>query len=363
MDSFVVRTSAGSTQRDEFIARFVEASRACRALEYQADLLSPALETLLINLELPGGPMQYWLATDETVTSLGRIGASMSWTYPHTAYVGFYDVALSDPRHADVSAALFEATYAWARSMGVNTLIGPVDRATWFPYRLCLFCEGPGPLSWEPSTPPEYVQLWEQAGWEFAAAYHAVGMTDAEAFLAGQRGGYERSLRDDYSYREVDFAGHFDDEVEILYGLVHASYVSNFLFEPLSLDLFKALYVAALAERNHQGCFFALAPNGTEIGFLVSFIDETGALVFKSNAVLPEHRGHSLARGLYYLSGRAALDALGVRNLVASAVQVGITNDFVSKGHDVAWEHRYGLYQKDLEDDLAGFRSAPSTER
>lgn len=341
MNGYRTESKSESPDPRGMIAEFVGLPARVRCAPYDVGLPSPEAETLL--LTIPGlGEREVWIARSGG-EAIGRIGASVSAHEPARGAVGFFEVASG---HEQAAAPLLEAAERWLAARGVRQVYGPMCINTWFPYRYRTDTSDDRHFSWEPVNPPTYPELFESAGYTRDMSYHSDCLADIRALGAGMTRTFEKSPAAKYSYRPVRIE-ELRAEVPKLHEISLRSFHGNYLIEPIAIAVFEQLYVAQASKRRSVGCYFAVDAVDGEVGFIISFEDETGQFVIKSMAVVPEHQGKALSFGLVHHTVQAAIER-GHEVAIAALMESGNRSEFGNKRSPVGWQHHYALYGKSL---------------
>jgi len=300
-------------------------------------------------------PREFWIAEREG-RAVGRAGASLSTRYRATGYLGFFEVDVGDPGREALAADLIDAACTWLRGRGVKKVYGPVDLATWFSYRFRVPTKDTAgddaepPFAWEPINPPEYVRWFVDAGFTDAEHYHSVGFRTADADLAelvaATRVVHDEAQGRGFTFRSLDPARLSVDAL-LLYTLSIDAFRDSFLFEPIPVEVFRALYTAA-GWGKERFVYFVLDPEVREVGFVLTFVDR-GYAVVKTIAIRPEFRRQRLSTALMHLVFRA-MSARGLRQAISALVRAGNTSEFLAMPHlgVRAWQHDYALFETSL---------------
>ncbi len=328
------------SQPSEFVTSFCEIPYTLRRDPFRVGLLPPEAEALLLTLPLPN-LREFWIATRQQ-RIVGRIGASLSADGTQ-GLVGFFEVDLEDETAA---RQLLETAEAWLRCRGIRKVFGPVHINTWFPYRFRVEAHDEGAYSWEPVQPPEYPEQFQAFGFRVDQVYHSDELVDLEAIRKGFEPHYRRTLQAGYTYRPIDTV-ELERELPVLYRLSLSGFSQNYLFEPISEPVFRALYVAQAAKRKPLGCHFVCHPTRGEVGFTVGFVDEAEQFVLKTLVVLPEVQSQGLSMGLLFEAFGSGVRA-GHPSAIAALVQAGNRSEASSRRTPIGWRHTYALFRKDL---------------
>lgn len=167
------------------------------------------------------------------------------------------------------SNELFRLVTVETKTDGAEYIIGPMNGSTWDTYRLGTTA-GKANFFSEPYYPAYYPKLFTAAGFEPMA--HYLSNIDEEKDLHHERISdlEKRFLKNGISFRDIDLE-HYEEELEKLHAFCMTSFRNNFLFTPLSKEVFIDKYMnvkpyidpqyvilAEDAERNIVGFIFCL---------------------------------------------------------------------------------------------------------
>jgi len=254
----------------------------------------------------------------------------------------------------------------WLNEQNCHSIVGPIDGDTWHAYRFNVGpVEEPASLS-EPANPAYYPELWQAAGFESAAGYHSKVVDDISAIIPVVKTAYDAAVSKGYSFRTIELAN-FDAELEVLYRLSVESFDQNFLYDPISLDEFKTLYVDAKPLVDQDLVWIATDATGNDVGFLFCIVDyseairamqgksnllaklkfalnrrRAAAVNFKSICVTPDHRRSSVAAALMH-QGYVAAVAKGFRRANLCLIRDGNPSTKLDGGQSRLLR-RYELY-------------------
>jgi Acetyltransferase (GNAT) family. len=284
--------------------------------------------------------------------------------------VGHYAAAT-----ADAGRAVLDRACRRLADEGCTCAIGPMDGATWEPYRFVTERGDRPPFVLEPWHPPDYPEHFRDAGFAPLARYVSAIGAD---FDEGHAPSPSNPPRNDVRIRALNLDC-FEAELRRLHGLVTASFADNFLYAPLSEDDFVALYrphrsridptlVRLLEQEQGDGTrLVGLAflipdvlqskttsslPLGAQsktafslpLGAQVERGGSVDAAVLKTLAVHPDLTGQGLGRWLTEHAHRGA-QARGYRHVIHALMH----EDNVSRnlGHGPPFR-RYTLFRREL---------------
>ncbi len=333
--------------RADFASRFASVPSAVRRDPYRVNLLPAEILKRFVELPWPA-PKDFFIAIagDRAIATLS---ATVSGANPEQGFIGFYECDLQHPLAVQASRALQTAAEAFLRNSGAKKILAPVNYNTWFQYRFLKPTDERPLYAWEPVMPPEYLQHFLDAGYVEAVPYISLAHLDYAPLIEGLSPYVERALQKGYRFRPFDAARFLDREVPIVYDITMESYEGNFLFEPIPFEAFRDLYVPVARKMDFSLCFFLLSPEGREIGFYFSFIDEQnpGHYVMKTIGLKHEARGGGLSNAMVCHGAMLARDQGATR-----AIQALARNDAQSRSYaryaPTQWEHDYVLVEKVL---------------
>lgn len=283
---------------------------------------------------------------------IGRIAANRSERDPSRGYVGFLRVEETADRRKAVVHALLDQAESWLTARGVSKCYGPVNYHTMFDYRLRLpdrpgVPEAPS-FFWEPSQPPEQVAWFEEVGYVLHEEYHSRAYRNLDSILPKSSKRYQEALDAGFSTRPIDLITDPGKTLAALVRVNSGSFAESVLSEPFDSAAYRALVAPKFTGLLSEFSFFILNPAGEEIGYFFLF-QESGVLVWKTLAILPEYQGAGLAAfGIHHALLLA--EKHGIKEVVAALIRKGAQSEHLLKRGEefLVWEHRYGVFVKEL---------------
>jgi GNAT superfamily N-acetyltransferase len=217
--------------------------------------------------------------------------------------LGFFE-ALDRP---DVVRYLFEAAIDWLKKAGAGTVVGPMDGDTWHSYRLNAGPHDERPFLLEPYNPPYYPDHWERNGFEVLERYYSLRVDDLPAVVRGLEPKSRRVLEAGYRLESLR-PERFERELIRFYELSCRIFADNFLYNDISRHRFMELYSGTRALIDADLIRFAVAPDGSDAGFLFALPDR-----FRAVAAMKGSRG--LAARLRFLVLRGRADTVNLKSL------------------------------------------------
>jgi GNAT superfamily N-acetyltransferase len=356
MSGVTLRAWSAAPDRAAFADVFAELPRHVRREPYRAALLPGAAWKAFLDFPLT---REFWVA-EKGGRAVGRVGASLSPSYPGTGYLGFFEVDMEDPDRDMVARALIDVANAWLGGCGARKVYGPLDVATWFNYRFRVPAdpsadeEAEPAFAWEPVNPPEYVRWFAERGFTEAERYHSLGFRPhdpalVDLIVAATGVAYDQARQRGMTFRALDTT-RLDAELSVLYALSMEAFCENFLFEPIPFEAFRALYAAAAAHIDERLTYFVLDPCGREAGFVFAFIDR-GYTVVKTIALRPQFRGQKLSTALMHVVFKETA-ARGLGQAISALVKNGSKGEILATRQENVreWRREYALFEKHLQD-------------
>lgn len=346
----------GSARGRGFRERFLAAGAELRPAH--ADAAAPYGELIL---ELLAEREHELLMVEAGGRVHARAVVATTTSDPDAAILGLYE-SVEGGAGDEATSELLAGAEDWAGRRQCKRLLAPVDASTWMAYRFRVPSldtgQPPGgrSYSWEPHHPARYLERFREAGYEDAIGFETLGLIFPRA------GGYR--LADAAAQvrpaAEGALAAGFRPEVlrqhqdavpwEELHELCSRCFAENPLFEPLRLPVFMQLYRAALGAAASDYTHWLRAPDGSVCAVVFAF-RQRSAVVVKSIAVSPDHRGLHLSTALIHWILEEAVDA-GIDEIVSALVRTGNTSEFLSRRHLMpgveTWSHGFAVVGREV---------------
>ncbi len=249
-------------------------------------------------------------------------------------------------------AAVLLAAENELRTAGLTRAIGPINGSTWRKYRFVTWSSGEPPLLMEPSNPSSWPHYWERQGFAPLAGYHSTFFDDLSAGDDRVARAESRLAQNGISIRPLD-PKRYEEELGRIFSVSRQSFVSNFLYTPISEPDFIDLYRPVKSFADPRFCLLA-EREGIPVGFIFSVPDLNQAargqtpdtLIVKTLAALPDRQCAGLGAALVERIRRPAIDA-GMRRIAHALMfdQNGSAN--IGKGRARIFR-RYTLYSKSI---------------
>lgn len=226
------------------------------------------------------------------------VGRCALYQNPHLLYEGKTCMTIGNYECSDapgVSDALIAEAKRMAKENGAEMLIGPMNGSTWDAYR---FCTNPGAdvFFLEPYHQPFYAAQFEVAGFapiaEYVSTIDRKLLHDAPAVVERDR----EFMAQGFRFRNIRL-DQYEQELQLLYDFCCRSFAGNFLYTPVSREVFFSKYKAIKPFIIEEYVMIAEYPDGRIAGFVFCFPDHVQAnekrMVLKTLArdMVPETKG------------------------------------------------------------------------
>ena len=298
---------------------------------------------------------KFWIIKQNSLI-VCRLCARISPHIKNHGTIGLFEIDLTASNFKEAFRAILDVALSWLKQNGVSEVNGPVDLSTWFTYRFSL----PGKkffprFSWEPTTPPQYLELFRDSGFSNLALYHSVYFPHFRIgnFCLGtgpMKRSYKGLLKQKFSLRPFDQKNFISHELPIFHEISHEAFQDSFLFEPIDLQTFSHLYAGALKSYDFSPSSVLISPEGEIGGFIFAFYDGP-QLVIKSIAIKKKYQGKNLSSGMIYHAVRQSFDQKK-KGTISALVKLGLASESIEKNVKKSlwftWSHEYILLKKEL---------------
>ncbi|MEM8557447.1 MAG: GNAT family N-acetyltransferase [Bacteroidota bacterium] len=236
------------------------------------------------------------------------------------------------------------------RSQGCTLAIGPMDGATWQPYR---FVTEPGthpPFFLEPYSSPAFAAQFERAGFAPIAHYRSALVTDPGRLRTERTNALAHLASHGLRLRPL---GDVDDEAEALYALTKCCFADNFLYTPLPFEAFRA-QLRKLEPHLVPGLTLVAEQRDEPVGFVLMVPDllqqmrgeHVDTVVIKTLAVHPRLSGRGIGSALVNRAHGLAREH-GFRRVIHALMHEANPSSRISAHHGTTIR-RYALFAKPL---------------
>lgn len=297
----------------------------------------------------------FWILKSEQQETVMRLGARKSPLQESEGTIGFFELDLKHPQAKQAFNKGIEIAMEWLSKQGAQSVVAPVDLNTWFNYRFSIMTKNFFPrFSWEPTTPPEYLSFFKEAGFKELARYHSVFFPHFRigSFCLGtgyMKSCYQRLLKQGFKLRPFDQVNFLNQELPLLHDLSHEAFNDSLLFEPIDLKTFSELYAVG---KNYDSSPSAILidPEGNIAGFIYAFYDGD-YLIIKSLAIRKKYQGLKLSSGLIYNAVKQSFKQ-NKKGTISALVRAGIASEKIERNSNRSgWftsSHEYVLLHKGI---------------
>jgi hypothetical protein len=339
----------------KFIEDFIQFSLVARRDPFRSRVMSPEqTKNLLIWGHQHGS--HFWLVKDTQDIIIMRLSLRVCPETPHQGTVGFFEIDLADSRHLEAFQYGMTEAEKWFNEKNVKSIIAPIDINTWFNYRFSLPSRKFWPrFKWEPTTPPEYLELFKKEAFIDFAKFNSVFFPKIKIgpFAPGtghMKRSYKNLISLGFTLRPFDQENFKTKELPIFYEISQEAFASALLFEPIDLETFSNLYASAASAYDFSPSCVITDPNGEVAGFLFAFFDNDH-LVIKSIALKLKYQGLRLSAGMIYSAVKLSY-SLNKKFTVSALVRTGLSSEKIAGNSQkwawLNWSHDYVLVKKDI---------------
>jgi GNAT superfamily N-acetyltransferase len=283
-----------------------------------------------------------------------RARCSVWWTEAPSRE-GDADVPIGCVGHyaaADDAAAaqVLDAALDRLRDAGCTRAVGPMDGATWFPYRFVTDRGDRPPFLMEPWHPPAYPDQFETAGFSPVETYASALVPELPEEPPGDP-------PVDVTTRPIDLSD--DDraraELRRVYDLVVRAFAANPYYTPIAEPAFLALYRNLLSAVDPPLARLAETPEGDLAGLVFCLPDHLQAergetvdtVIVKTLAVDPEHAGQGLG-GWLTAEVQHVARRRGYTRAVHALMHESNRSQKISRHYGAPFR-RYALFERELQ--------------
>jgi GNAT superfamily N-acetyltransferase len=210
-----------------------------------------------------------------------------------------------------------------------------MDGDTWHSYRLNLGPWDDPPFLLEPYNPSYYPCLWEANGFSVLRHYHSSSLEKVSGAMLSLEPKWRAVAEAGYSLDPLRL-DRFEHELGRIHALSVAIFRGNFLYNEISPERFVEHYRDARRLVDPDLVRFAVAPDGSDAGFIFAYPDR-----FRAVAAMKGRRG-PLAM-LRYLALRNRAEAVNLKTLgvLQSHRRSGVGAALMYEGYRGAAEKGY----------------------
>jgi hypothetical protein len=196
-----------------------------------------------------------------------HVNTLLSYNGATPGLIGWYECA-DDP---EASRALLDAAVRLLKERGCATVIGPINGDTWHRYRVALPSDEP-PFFLDLVSEPWHSAQWRDAGFAPIAEYLSTEITVADVDFARIEDGTAMFLEKGVTIRKIDPLL-FESELALIHDIACRSFDWNFLYTPITLEEFVALYRPVLPVVRPELVELAFDSAGEPVAFCFALPD------------------------------------------------------------------------------------------
>ena len=299
---------------------------------------------------------KFWILRDQNSRIILRLSLRVHPQDKSKGLIGLFEIDLSHLQNKDGFNFALRKAEEWFKSQGVSEVIAPVDLSTWFTYRFALASKKFFPRQkWEPTTPPEFLELFKSMGYSDYAFYNSVffPLLKFGPFRIGAgplKRSYKRLMKNGFTLRDFDLENFKTKEIPELYKISQEAFAEALLFEPIDLATFSEIYAAGVTQYDFSPSKILISPEGEMAGFFFGFFDGD-IFVIKTVALKKKFQGLGISSGLVYPGSKMAFDTKK-KFAVSALVRAGLASEKMAANSQKlvwgSWTHDYVLVKKEL---------------
>ncbi len=292
----------------------------------------------------------HWVIQNSDRQTLGSY--SLWWKNTPTlqnqkvGYLG--DFSIDNQEHFP---AILQHGCAELKKQGCELAIAPIDGNTWQRYRVVTEKDNSSPFFLESPYQTLNPQIFTQEGFDVLASYHSRRVTDLHTTDRRSPKIAARLSKLGITIRHLDIAN-LEEELENLFPLVHESFQSHFLYQPISQKDFIEQYLQLKKYILPELVLIAEHKNKI-VGFILGVPDYLNAnsknnktVVFKTLGISPERKYSGLGILLLDTIRQKSLQ-MGFQAAIYALIQSGGLCDNMTRHHGEIFR-RYALFGKTL---------------
>lgn len=263
---------------------------------------------------------------------------------------GFLEIDLSCTEEAKVALYLTNCAKDYLSSIGKIRMMGPVCFNIWLPYRYRLDFFDETHL-WEPSQPRKYLDLLRDNDFTISHRYRSEFVDLTPAFEKKYQTDYLSILEAGYSFKSFDEVDLYGEYLETLYQMSLKGFEnSSEVYEPISFDVFKYLYMSFIDRSQLKYSFFCFNKLNEAVGFMYTFLDDSDGVktaVFKTISINNDYRGLRMSNALYYKCLESQLKD-GVTRVCSALMKEDVISSSFTRNEKKKTVHSYAIFEKRL---------------
>jgi len=186
------------------------------------------------------------------------------------------------------SVTLLNYVMEYLSEEGFSTIVAPMNGSTWLEHRVVTYSDGSPSFALEPNTPPHWIQIFREAGFETLSEYSSSRLEIGDPNPRFQK--LERKLEQKGIVIRAMDPGRFEQDLSDIYDLSVESFQHNFLYTHLPKELFIGKYQQAKSMLDPELVLLAESSEGLA-GFVFCYPDQVNprTLIVKTLASSSQH--------------------------------------------------------------------------
>ena len=325
-------------KKEAFIEKFSYFAQKTRTVA-QKNIISPPLMKQLLLLS-SNFNSNFWMIENNQGQILGHIGANVSNFKKEFGYIGFFELDIKCSQFKEVGKELISLAINWLQKKSVQSIYGPLNYNTWFPYRFRID-NSPEEFIWEPNQPREYIKTFTNHGFKVEEKYYTVCTNNITDFIKRNEEKLNQCIDSGYTFSIIK-GEEFNQLLEEIYKITLESYKDAILFEPIDFETLKNLYYP-LANKGNFFCVKVEDQNKNLAGYLICFYAQD-SLILKTQAISIRHQGQGLSTAMICFSHKIAFEKKLKKIVFALFHESNARVIKNAQKEKPLWIHEYHLY-------------------
>ena len=208
------------------------------------------------------------------------------------AFFGFFECT----DNKEVFQSLWNNLISLAKENGVNKLLGPVDGAIWFQYRVNSMFSDEERFPSEPISQKHYPELLKSVNPENEVVYHSAFRKKFDAIIQITLSSFQQALKSGFEIKKIDKPDL--KLLEDIYILSLELFHENWGFTPISFTDFVSLYDSGKIT-SYINSIYTVSKNNILIGYCAN-MQFKDSLIIKTIGISNEFQGQGIGNALVY---------------------------------------------------------------
>jgi len=230
-----------------------------------------------------------------------------------SAFFGFFECANDITQFQ----TLWNKLISLAKEKGIKKLLGPVDGAIWFQYRINSFLTEEERFASEPITQNFYKKLLKSINPDKEIIYHSAYRKKFDAIIQITKPSMIKAKELGF---EINHIKNITTELlENIYELSLKLFKDNWGYTQIAFKDFLSLYDSNKLS-NHIKSIYTVTKNNALVGYCANII-HNDALILKTIGISPDYQGIGIGNALVYKVHRDAIDTRRIKKVIYALIK------------------------------------------